>query len=213
MRYDIVAFDLDGVIVSERSSWEWVHSYFGVTNEKALQEFIERRIDDQEFMRRDIEMWMNIRPGVTLEDIDQILRGASITEGASETFKKLREIGLKSCVISGGIDLLANRIGEMFDIDKVLANGLTADERGTLLGEGILRVELWNKASALESVLEEFGVEPERCVAVGNSWVDVTMFEVTGYSIAFNPLDNRTRKAADVVVESDNLADILEHLG
>jgi len=38
------------------------------------------------------------------------------------------------------------------------------------------------------------------------------MFEVTGLSIAFNPEDDCTRNAADVIVESNDLRDILPHL-
>ncbi len=212
MRYKMVAFDLDGVIVAERSSWEWVHRHFGVDNEEALDAFIDGRIDDVEFMRRDILLWLDKNPELTLEDISHILKSARVTEGSVETICALKEKGARTCIISGGIDLLADHIGTVCGIDKVLANGLEADENGRILGDGILRVKLRDKASALESVLEEFRISPENCAAVGNSWVDVSMFKIAGFSVAFNPLDDETRNAADVVVESDNLMDILPHL-
>ncbi len=212
MGYDLVAFDLDGVIVAERSSWEWVHKHFGVDNNDALLEFVGRKIDDAEFMRRDIRLWKAKNPDISLADIERILLQAKLVEGSSETIRALRERGVKTCVVSGGIDLLADHIGASCGIDRTVSNGLAADKEGRLTGEGILRVKLRDKASALLSVLDEFGIPAEKCAAVGNSWVDVTMFDVAGFSIAFNPIDEETRKAADVVVESDNLMDVLKYL-
>ena len=212
MRYELVAFDLDGVIVAERSSWEWVHKHFGVDNNDALIEFMEREIDDAEFMHRDIRLWKDKNPDISLADIEKILLRARLTEGSSETISALRDRGIKTCVVSGGIDLLADHIGASCGIDRTVSNGLAADAEGRLTGEGILRVKLRDKASALRSVLDEFGIPAEKCVAVGNSWVDITMFDVAGFSIAFNPIDEETRKAADVVVESDNLMDVLKYL-
>ncbi len=212
MRYELVAFDLDGVIVAERSSWEWVHRHYCVDNEESLIDFIEGRIDDMEFMRKDIALWLDKNPDLRLGDIGRILDKATMTKGSVETIRALKASGVKTCVVSGGIDLLADKIGKTHGIDKVLANGIEADENGKILGDGILRVELRDKARALASILREFDVLPIDCAAVGNSWVDISMFRVAGFSIAFNPLDDRTRNAADVVVESDDLTDILKEL-
>ncbi len=209
MRFDMAAFDLDGVIVAERSSWEWVHRHFGVDNSESLEAYCSGKIDDQEFMRSDIAMWKEIDPDISLAKIKEILMGARIVKGAKETVEKLREAGVKTCIVSGGIDLLAEHIGEMCGVERVMSNGLTADLNGRLLGDGILRVELRDKASALRSVMAEFGVRPERCAAIGNSWVDVSMFKIAGYGIAFNPIDAEAIKGADIVIESDDLRDIL----
>ena len=212
MKFDMAAFDLDGVIVAERSSWEWVHRHFGVDNEDSLAAYCSGKIDDMQFMRSDIAMWRSKNPDVTLSHIQEILLKANIVKGSRETIQTLKRKGMKTCIVSGGLDLLADHIGEVCGVDRVISNGLTADEDGRLLGEGILRVELRDKASALSAMIEEFGVEPARCVAIGNSWVDISMFKVAGYGIAFNPIDAQTITAADVVVESDDLRDILKYL-
>lgn len=212
MKYKLVAFDLDGVIVAEWSSWEWVHKHFSVDNTCSLNAFIEGKIDDMEFMRRDIALWLGKKPDLNVKDIREILKKAPLTPGSAETMCEIKKRGAKTAVVSGGIDLLADAIGEKCGIDKVMANGLVTDKKGKLLGDGILRVELWNKAAALRQVLNFYKIKPEECVAVGNSWVDVTMFDIAGLSIAFNPTDEQTEEGADVVVKSDNLMDILPHL-
>ncbi|MFO7618544.1 MAG: HAD-IB family phosphatase [Thermoplasmata archaeon] len=212
MRFDMVAFDMDGVLVAERSSWEWVHRHFGVDNSKSLDAFCSGKIDDMEFMRTDIAMWKSIDPDVSIAQIRGILMKANLVRGARDTVQALKKKGVKTCIVSGGIDLLADYVGELCGVDRVISNGLTADNDGRILGEGILRVELRDKASALSSIIGEFGVESDRCAAVGNSWVDISMFNVSGLGIAFNPIDAQTITAADVVVESDTLTDVLAHL-
>ncbi len=212
MKYDMVAFDLDGVIVAERSSWEWVHKAFGVDNTENLNAFCADEIDDLEFMRTDIALWKKIKPDVCLDDIRNMLIDAVINKGAIEIIQTLKNKGIKTCIISGGIDLLADDIGKKCGVDKVMANGLAADESGKLTGEGILRVKLRDKASTLRQILEEFNISPERCAAIGNSWVDISMFEIAKFGIAFNPIDGETITAADVTVESDDLRDILKYL-
>jgi phosphoserine phosphatase len=212
MKYDMVAFDLDGVIVADRSSWEWVHRSFGVDNSHSLKRFCDGEIDDKEFMATDIAMWKEMDPDICLEDIRKILMGARVNSGSVETVQALKEQGVITCIISGGIDLLADHIGEKYGVDRVMSNGLAADETGKLTGEGILRVKLRDKASALRQMLEEFNIAPERCAAIGNSWVDIPMFEVAKFGIAFNPIDGETITAADVTVESDDLRDVLRYL-
>jgi hydroxymethylpyrimidine pyrophosphatase-like HAD family hydrolase len=59
--------------------------------------------------------------------------------------------------------------------------------------------------------MEMFGVKAERTITIGNSFGDVSMFELSGLSIAFNPLDMEiTGAAADHVVVSQNISDILD---
>jgi len=52
-------------------------------------------------------------------------------------------------------------------------------------------------------------VPAERTVAIGNSFVDVSMFSASGLSIAFNPIDEAVERSADVVLRSKDLRDVL----
>jgi len=208
----MVAFDLDGVIVAEYSSWVWVHKHFDVDNSHSLKKFCDGTIDDHEFMRSDIAMWQEADPDVNINLIKDVLLKSTITKGSVETVQALKKQGVKTCIISGGIDLLADHVGELCGVDKVMSNGLAADESGKLTGEGILRVELRDKARILKEILEEFNVAPEKCAAIGNSWVDISMFNVAEFGIAFNPIDGETITSADVTVESDDLRDVLQYL-
>jgi phosphoserine phosphatase len=200
---------MDGVLVDYASSWTWVHEHFKVDNEASLVAYIEGRIDDREFMRRDIKQWMHKKEDLCLGDIDEILRSVPIIAGIGPTIDALHAEGMRCVIVSGGLDMAAQRIAQTYGFDGYLANSLDCDARGRLTGEGVLRVELTNKRKALDRFQTQFGVPAERTVAIGNSFVDVSMFAASGLSIAFNPIDEFVEKNADVVLHSQDLGAIL----
>lgn len=211
--YDLVIFDMDGTLTSVRSSWGFVHEYFGADNEEAYRAFVNMEIDEAEFMRRDIRLWMDRKPGITERDVGIILRDMPLTPGIQETVACLSFNNIKTSICSGGIDMAARMIAEEFEFDHYLADGLETHPDGRLTGEGIINVDLRNKGEAAVRIMETLGVEPERTVSVGNSFTDISMFEKTGLSIAFNPLDEEyTAAAADHVIRGNNLSAILDFI-
>ncbi|MFH0816856.1 MAG: HAD family phosphatase [Methanobacteriota archaeon] len=211
-RFDLVAFDLDGVLAEPESSWVYVHQHFGVSNKAALEAFIAGEIDDMEFMRRDIALWRLAKPGVCASDLDAILERIAVTNGAREVVQAIRAAGAKTVIISGGLRYLAERVARLTGVDHVLANDAACGPDGKLSGEGVLEVELLAKGKALAALRKRLGVPKERCAAVGNSFIDAQMFEESAMGIAFNPVDDRTREAADHVVEGKDLRLILPYL-
>lgn len=211
--YKLIAFDLDGVLVDIHSSWEYVHKHFGMNNDASLYEYIEGKIDDEEFMRRDIQLWKIGNNGsISIQDLERILSTAPLMNGASDALSGIRRIGMKSAIISGGLEILANRVARELSIDYVLANGVETDENGILTGEGISRVLVRDKGMAMKTLLDELGIRKEECIAVGNSEYDISMFDVAGFSIAFAPEDDLVRKRADAIVEEKDLREILKFI-
>jgi phosphoserine phosphatase len=205
----LVAFDLDGTLVEAPSSWGWVHRSFGESNDDSLRLFLEGRIDDAEFIRRDIRLWWKHRPDISVDDIEAILADVPLMPGARALFDGLHERGILSAIISGGIDLLARRIGRELGIPYVLANGFTVDASGRLTGGGHIRVPIKDKESVLAQVQRQLGVAPPDTAAVGNSEIDVGMFRRARLGIAVRPDDDIVRRAASVVVEDGDLSAIL----
>ena len=207
--FDLVAFDMDGVLVDYSSCWTWVHHHFGVDNEPALLSFVRGEIDDREFMRRDIALWRERDPKLDIDGLKCILEPLPFNEGIRETVAALREQGIKAVIVSGGLDIVAERIAQRYGFDDFIANGVEADRFGQLTGEGVLRVELLNKKLALEAFLAKYQVKKERAACVGDSFIDIPMFEACGMSIAFNPMDGRVSDCATYVVQDRNLRAVL----
>ncbi len=211
-KYDLVCFDMDGTLTRLRSSWCWVHQHYGVDNELAYQAFVNGEIDEPEFMRHDIALWMGKDPEVTLRDIAVTFRDMPLIDGIQETIACLRDCGIRSVIVSGGIDLAAEMLKAEFGFDDFVADELCGYEDGHLTGEGKMNVDLRNKGVNVRKFIEKYNTTSERTVSIGNSFTDVSMFRQSGLSIAFNPTDKYTSEAADVTVVSENIADVLDYI-
>ena len=210
--YDLVIFDMDGVLTRDRSSWTFVHDMMGVSNEHNLKAFIEGRIDEDEFIRSDIALWHGVDPDINIRKIARFFRELRLIDGIQETVACLHYNGMKCVICSGGIDLAAKMIADEYGFDDYAAVTLLTDENGRLTGEGRKGVDLSDKGVSTRTFIEKYKTTPERTVSIGNSFTDIKMFENTGLSIAFNPEDDGTGEAADHVVVSKNIADILDYI-
>ena len=211
-KYDLVCFDMDGTLTKLRSSWCWVHSCFEVDNEPAYQAFCNGEIDEPEFMRRDIALWTNKNPDVTIRDIAVLFRDMPLIDGIQETIACLKANGIRTVIISGGINLAAEMLAREFGFDDYIADEILAYDDGRLTGEGKMNVDLRDKGINVRQYIEKYGTTMERTVSVGNSFTDIPMFKSSGMSIAFNPTDPYTQEAATHTVFSENIADILDFI-
>jgi phosphoserine phosphatase len=208
-RYDLVVFDMDGTLTQIRSSWSYIHSVLGVNNEASYKAFVNMEIDEPEFMRRDIALWKSVRPNITVNDIARMFRDMPLTEGIQETVTCLEYNDIRCVICSGGIDMAARMIVREFGFDDYIADSLGTNPDGTLTGEGIMNIDLMDKGIWVRKFIEKFGTTKDRTVSIGNSFTDIKMFENSGMSIAFNPSDEFTEKAATHIVRSKNISDVL----
>lgn len=205
----LAVFDMDGVLIESYSSWVLVHRHFGTNNEDSLRAFLNGEIDDFEFIRRDVERWSQARGSVPLREVRQILDAAPLVPGAIDTLLTLKERGLVTAIVSGGLRYLAERIGALGAVDHVHANDVQVDEMGCLTGGGIVNVPLKEKGTVVSAIQEGLGIGPERTAVVGDTAVDVSMFRHARVSIAFNPGDEVVEGAASAVVRARDLTAVL----
>jgi phosphoserine phosphatase len=209
MPVKFVAFDMDGTLLDVPSSWAEVHRFFGEKNTEALHLFLTDQIDDQEFMRRDLALWRRHRPDISEDDLVSILASVPLMPGAHELFDALRARGIRTAIVSGGLDVIAQRIGRELGIDRVLANGFVLDGHGRLTDEGVIRVPIKHKGEVVAGLQKEYGLSMAESAAVGNSEIDVAMFERARIAVAFLPEDEQTRRRATHVVAEKDLRQVI----
>lgn len=205
---ELVLLDMDGTLVPG-STWEAIHERFGVSNETNWQRYQAGEMDDHEFIRSDIALWHVGGREVHVDEIIGILDEHPLMDGAREVVAGLRERGIATCIVSGGLDLLARRVCLELGIDMYVANGVRLRESGHLTGDGLVFVEIKDKARPTRDILRRLGVPRERTAAVGNSAYDVPMFREAGFGIAFNPSDDVVRRGARHVVEGTDMRPVL----
>jgi len=206
--YRLVAFDLDGTLVKQVSGWKTLHQYFGTEMAVGvnLADYERGEIDYAEFMRRDIALWP--KP-LHITTIERALADYTLAGGAAGVVGDLRERGFEVAIVSGGIDLLANRVAERLAIRLTAANGFVIDGDGYLTGEGILRVDPINKHLALERLAQGMGLTLNDCVAVGDGKFDENFLRCAGLGVALGS-DVKLRRAAQAAIP--NLEELLRLL-
>ena len=209
---ELIVFDMDGVLTDTISSWKYIHDYFNTSNERSVDEYLKGKIDDDEFIRRDASLWIENGRPIKKEKLVEILSKIPPIKGASECIEFLKNRGIKTAIISAGLDVLAKDVGKKLGIQYVYSNGIESDINGRLTGKGIIEVRLMYKDQTLKRLAYKLDIAFNKIATVGNSCFDIPMFENSGFSIAFNPGDNCVRKAADIVVEEKDLRKILPYI-
>jgi phosphoserine phosphatase len=204
----MVVFDMDGVLVDFKSSWQFIHAAFEASNMENVKRYVEGKITYGELMRRDIALWGRAH----IDKIKSILSEAPLMPGATEAVTCLKMARLKTALISAGVSVLADRLRTTLGLDHVFANKILTDRQGFLTGEGEETVSLLDKLKVLNKLVVTEDISLKECAVVGDSSYDIPMFKEVGLSIAFNTNENNVKKAADVVVEKKDLREILPYL-
>jgi phosphoserine phosphatase len=208
-KIELVVFDMDGVITDTISSWKYIHDYFGSSNARSVDEYLKGKIDDMEFIKRDVALWKENGKPIKKDKLVDILSDVPLMSGAKKCMTFLSNKSVKTAIVSAGLDILAERVAKDLDIDYVFANGIKSDERGFITGEGLLNVRLMYKDEAVKRLAKQSNVSHDKIAAVGNSCFDIPMFEICGTGIAFNPEDECVRELADFVVEGKDLSKLI----
>ena len=177
MRPSLIAFDVDGVLLKPKSSWNTIHNYFGVENEESLRAFLNGDIEYQEFIDRDVNLWLGKKREITRSDFQKIANDIAPNPNFQYLREFLKEFKGNKIAISGGIDVIVSKAREYFDLDDIYSNALVFEK--DLLKGGKAIVNPHEKGRFLEKY-------DGRKVSVGDSEWDKDMFKSSDYSILFN---------------------------
>ncbi|MEM0135803.1 MAG: HAD-IB family phosphatase [Thermoplasmatales archaeon] len=177
MQPSLIAFDVDGVLLQPKSSWNTIHNYFGVKNEKSLKAFLNGEIDYQEFINRDVNLWLTKQGKITREDFRKIVKEIQPNPNFEYLNRFLKKFGGKKIAISGGIDVIVSKVNDYFDLDKIYSNALVF--RNDILIGGSAVVNPHEKGLFLKKY-------KGHKVSIGDSEWDKDMFKNSDYSILFN---------------------------
>ena len=186
----LVVFDMDGTIIEPRSSWAMIHEHFGTDNTEMLQLYIDHKISDKDFVKADIQLW-NSKSDKPVDEkyINSILDKAKPRKGAEELIANLHKANIKTIILSGGIQFLADKWARKWNMDGALANELIDDENGNLTA--IIKSSGHNKGPVMEKMIEKYNFNKNEIAAIGDTMVDIPTFERAGLSIAVNTEDER----------------------
>ncbi|MEW6354716.1 MAG: HAD family phosphatase [Planctomycetota bacterium] len=206
----LVAFDIEGTLTVDPTIWEIMHRKLGTWESHGCpywERFRRGEFDYDTFARMDVGVWR----GAPYELLRKSAQEVGYVPGCGEVMRELHGRGVMVCAISCGLDVLSQRMSDEFGIEHHFANTAVHDN-GTLSGELRINVPFGEKGRVLREFLERMNIRPEHVAAVGDHYIDIPMFELSGFSIAFNSNEPETNQAATRRVTADSLTAILKHL-
>ncbi len=149
--------------------------------------------------------------GLTLDELFQLYQKVPLIYGVEEVFKRLKQAGCKTALISSGlpqpfVEALASKLDAdyAYGLDLEVANNrLTGKISGVVIKpEG--------KAVALKEILDANGLTPQDCAVVADDRNNLPMFPLCSLRIGYNP-DFLLSVKSDIVTRGD-LSEILSPL-
>lgn len=210
--YRLAVFDMDGVLTQPVSSWAFVHEKLGLDNTPYANSYRAGTLSYIDFLKSDVNLWLKKLGPTSAEIVVDILSEIPLRKGISETIKNLKQSGLKTAIISGGIYWLAEDLGKRYGFDEVYANKIMTDEHDNIIADGIVMVEPKHKDSVITGLQRKFGIRSGETFSVGDTGQDIAMFRNSGLSFAFNPVDPTVSQNATHTVTGNNLSAILNFI-
>ncbi len=206
-RVRLAVFDVDGVLVPIRSSWDHVHRSLGVVEQARLnyELAVTRRIGYWEWMYMDTLLWVEARPGITRWDLERIFSNVNPVPEAYEAVRLLKSHGIEVALLSGGVDILVSKVAAKLGVRYWVANMLAYDPWGRLVPGGYAAVEADRKDRALRRLARRLGTPMSMVAYIGDSRWDLEAMKEACLAIAVNSEDDELVKYADHVAR-----DVLE---
>ena len=209
MDIKLVVFDVDGTLTQHSSIWWRLHELFGTTKEGRLyfDQYFAGEINYEQWADYDAALWT----GEPVSKVMEAVEATKLVPGVKETISTLSEHGIKTAILSGGLDIMADDIARRAGIEYVLTNNLGIKD-GVLTGTVENIIGWAEKAKFIHTILEHFGVKLEETAFVGDGRNDMSVLSIVGLSIAFNPEDQEVADTAQVVIRENDLRAILPHV-
>ncbi len=205
----LVVFDVDGTLTQHSSIWWRLHELFNTTKEGRIyfDQYFAGDIDYKQWSDLDAALWTGQPISVVIDAVNN----TKLVPGAKEAIDSLNKHGVKTAILSGGLDVMAESIAKRVGIDFVLTNRLLHKD-GKLLGV-VENVVGWaDKDQHIHTILEHFNVSLQNTAFVGDGRNDLSVFKIVGLSIAFNPKEDEVAKSADVVIRENDLRAIIPYI-
>ena len=204
----LVAFDMDSTLI-EAEVIDELARYAGVGAEVAAitESAMRGELDFAQSFRRRVALLEGLDEGV----LEEVAAGLRLTEGAEKLLAVLRQLGLRTAIISGGFGYFARKVQQRLGIDVVFANELDIED-GKVTGrvrEPI--VDGARKALLLREIAARECISLEQVIAVGDGANDLPMLSIAGLGIAFRakPLVKASAKHAISTLGLDGILYLL----
>ena len=140
--------------------------------------------------------------------LQQVREHLPLMPGLVETIQTLQKYGWKTAIASGGFTYFADYLKALLQLDFAASNQFDIED-GKLTGlvKGDV-VDAQYKAKTLQRLLEEYGIDSQHSIAIGDGANDLAMMNVAELGVAFHAKP-KVQQQAQIVVNFTDLTALL----
>lgn len=179
----LIVFDMDSTLIQSEVIVEMAKVY-GVGDK--VHEITERAMNGELDFDQSLRERVALLKGMPESDLKSILDKIPLTAGVKDFISKVKALGYKTAIISGGFNYFAHAFKNQLQIDYAFSNDLEIVD-GKLTGKvkgPIVNAE--KKAMLLELLAQQENIRLEQVVAIGDGANDLPMLAKAGLGIAYH---------------------------
>ena len=179
----LVVFDMDSTLIQGEAIDE-LADVAGIGDQVAqiTEAGMQGKIDFKESLTRRVALLNGLEENV----LSFVAQNLVLTQGTDRVIRKLKQLGYKIGIISGGFEYFGKYLQKKLGLDYVFTNCLEiADGKltGKLKGDII---DGQKKAEILRTIAQVENISLQQTIAVGDGANDLPMISIAGLGVAFN---------------------------
>lgn len=209
----LVVFDLDGTLIEKEIIDEIAKEVSKKIDikkevEKITSDAMNGKIEFKDALRKRVALLKDTKVSI----LKNMAKNIELSPEATELVYRLKELGYKIAIISGGFKIFTDALKERYPIDYAFANDLEVVD-GKLTGKikGKI-IDAKEKSRLMKEITKKEGISLSDVIAIGDGANDRIMIKNAGLGIAFNPKEI-LKKFSSGVLTRENLVGLLYCLG
>jgi phosphoserine phosphatase len=200
----LVVFDMDSTLIQGEALDE-LANFTGIGDQVA--QITEAGMQGQMNFKDSFTQRVALLKGMDKNVLSTVAQNLTLTEGAEHVIGKLKELGYKIGIISGGLEYFGKYLQRKLGIDYVFANCLEIKDgkiTGKIKGDII---DGRKKAEILRTIAQVENISLQQTIAVGDGANDLPMIGIAGLGVAFQakPIVKETAQQSISSVGLDGL--------
>ena len=207
--FSLIVLDMDSTLINCEVIDELARE---VNMQNEVAEITESAMRGELDFGESLHQRLSLLKGAPSSILSKVLDAIDYNPGAKRLISKLKSLGYKTAIISGGFSFFTEHIKNSLSIDYAFANVLE-------ISNGILTGNIENcpldgkmKNSVMKKLAVDLNIDLRRVIAVGDGANDIPMISNSGLGIAFRAKP-KVSEASKYAIKIGGLDTILYFLG
>lgn len=197
----LVIFDVEGVLLNAEYL-PVLAKLLGPEKEAEIWDITNKGIRGEINWEEGLKERVHALRGIQYDEANEIAQNLEIMPGAKELCSFLKNHGAKLVAVSGGFNIITDRLHSELQIDKIFSNDLVFSN-GKL--EDVVIHVTSDKSASVKKYVEENGFSPDETVVIVDGANDLKLFSLSSFTIGFCPVDV-IRNKANVTIDKKDLS-------